>query len=271
MSKEIKDREKEVTKTINSENIEIVKIIPPRIAMRTDVNKTNVKELADSINTLGLICPICVMKSGEQYEVVAGNRRYEACRTLGWKVIPSIILEESSEMYFKTMTAENYERKDVDLFDEVQFIERLKEELNMSQTQIAQYINKSVSYVNERLAVLEYPRIILDALLEEKITFSVAREFNKIDDEQVCETYLKYAIENGCTPIIARKWRKQWELSKKQPERDLLGEAVDNYGEAIQSVIPTMRCAGCQQIFEVTELMSVQMCKPCRIEILKPN
>lgn len=253
----------------NIEDIKITEIIPPRIAMRTSVNQFNIVDLIESIKEIGLICPICVMKSGDKFEVVAGNRRFEACKALSWEYITCHVIEENPEKYFKTMTAENYERSDITIFDEVQFIERLRTDLNMSQLQIAKYINKSTSYVNERVAITEYPQCIIDALIDGKITFSVAREFNKITDANVCETYLHYAIENGCTPEIARKWRKQWELQKTQPERDLTQQAVDNYGESMQSVIPTMKCAGCQSMFEVTELMSVYMCKSCKSEILK--
>jgi ParB family chromosome partitioning protein len=262
-------KEKKVEDKNNMVYIEVKKVKAPRIAMRGDLDKKSIEQLAKSIQEIGLICPICVMRLEEGFEIVAGNRRFEAVKELGWKELPAIVLEENSETYFRTMSAENYEREDINIYDEVQFIERLTIDLQMSQIQIAKYIGKSPSYVNERIAVLEYPQCLLDALLNNKITFSVAREFHKIDDAQVCETYLKYAVENGCTPDIARKWRKQWELSKFKPERDLLGQASESYGEAMQSVIPTMKCAGCQQMFEVTELMSVYMCRSCRSEILK--
>ena len=253
----------------NIQLIPIKSIIAPRIAMRGNIDKNNIENLAKSIKEIGLICPICVMTTGKEFEIVAGNRRYEACKSLGMSEIQAIIMEQNSEKYFRTMTAENYERQDITIFDEVQFIERLMTELEMSQSQIAKYIGKSPAYVSERVAVLEYPTCILEALRCEKITFSVAREFNKITEANVCETYLKYAVENGCTPDIARKWRKQWELTKDKPEGELLEQMVDNYGDNVQHVIPTMICAGCRETFEVTELMTLYMCKGCRTEILR--
>lgn len=245
-------------------NIKIVEIEEPRIAMRNNIDVQEIQSLMSSIKEVGLICPICVMKSGEKFEIVAGNRRFVACRKLGWTEISCIVIEQNSEMYFKTMTAENYERQDVSIIDEVNFIDRLNTELNLSQNQIAKYISKSASYVSERLAVLNYPAVLLEALMNNKITFSVAREFNKITEPQACETYLHYAVENGCTPEIARKWRKQWELQKEKPDITTLEEISEKYAESQQVTQIKMKCAGCREEFETTELQVVYMCRTCR-------
>jgi ParB/RepB/Spo0J family partition protein len=249
--------------TINVVNLSISDIIPPKLSMRFSTLPETLITLANSIKEIGLINPICVMRSGSKYEIVAGLRRYSACKLLNWDFIPSIILEENSEMYFKTMAAENYERLDISLFDEVQFINKLHDELSLNQSQIAKYIGKSVSYINEHLAINNYPECLLDALIHEQITFSVAREFYKITEAQVCETYLKYAIENGCTPAIAKKWRQQWENQQAHPNMTPIDDMVDNYEAATQNLTVTQECASCKGTFEVNQLLPLYVCKSC--------
>ena len=165
------------------------------------------------------------------------------------------------------MTAENYEREEINLFDEIQFIMKLHDELSLNQTAIAKYLSKSVSYVNERIAVTNYPGCLKAALIAESITFSVAREFNKITDAQVCETYLKYAVENGCTPAIARKWRQQWETQQSHPDMTDLTVMDDNYINAAQKVTVTQLCASCKTSYETHELLPLYVCKSCHSAI----
>lgn len=249
-------------------NIAISDIIPPKLAMRINVTSESLQTLIESIKSIGLISPIAVMKFADKYEVVAGARRYFALKELGYDFVPCSILVPNSEVYFKTMSAENYERQEISLFDEVQFILKLHDELSLNQAQIGKYIGKSVSYVNERLAILNYPQCIKDALVADQITFSVAREFNKITEEKVCETYLRYAIENGCTPVIARKWRQQWENQQAHPQMTDSQDIIDNYEQSQQPVKVTQECASCHGTFESADLMPLYVCKPCRSAIL---
>jgi ParB family chromosome partitioning protein len=248
---------------INVVNIPVSEINPPNVAMRASISPQSIETLAASIAEVGLISPIVIMKSKNKYEIVAGCRRFTAMKQLNFDFIPCIILQSNAEMYFKTMSAENYERQEINIFDEVQFILRLHDELSLNQGQIAKYIGKSVSYVNERLAILEYPECIKQALIDEKITFSVAREFNKITEAQVCETYLHYAIENGCTPAIARKWRQQWENQQAHPTMTPIDDMVDSYEITQQLIKVTQECASCRATFESHELLPLYVCKSC--------
>jgi ParB family transcriptional regulator, chromosome partitioning protein len=249
-------------------NLDSQSIIPPNIAMRENISNKSIESLAKSIEEIGLIYPLTVMPQGTQFEIVAGARRYMAMMLLKWKFMPSFVLESNSEMYFRTMAAENYERQDISIFDEVTFIQKLQYELKLTQAQIAKYIGKSVSYVNERIAVIDYPECLKIALVQEEITFSVAREFNKITESVVQEQYLHYAIENGCTPAVARKWRQQWENQQAHPQMTDLSDMEDNYNDAVQKVTVNQECASCHGTFEAQELMPLYVCKPCRTAIL---
>lgn len=250
------------------QNIKMSEIIPPKVAMRENIADKSIQSLAQSIAEIGLIQPLTVMKLSDLYEIVAGARRYFAIKLLNWEYAPCSLLEPNSERYFQTMAAENYERSDVSIIDEVTFFEKLRDELSMTQAQIAKYINKSVSYVNERLAITDYPECLKIALMADDITFSVAREFNKITEAVVCEQYLHYAIENGCTPAVARKWRQQWENQQAHPQMTDLSVMDENFDQSQQKLTVNQDCASCGATFESAELMPLYVCKPCRAAIL---
>ena len=253
---------------INVVNVPIIEIKPPVYPMRLGITDQSIESLVESIKAIGLIHPLWVIRQGKGYEIVTGFRRFNAIKSLGWDFVPVHIMEGGAEQYFQTMSAENYERESITIIDECQFIERLSEELDMKQAQIAKYINKSVSYVNERLAVKTYPEPLINALINETITFSVAREFNKITDTDVLLEYLKFAVENGCTPAIARKWRQQWENQTAHPDTPQLADIADNWDESQQKQTVTQECGACKIVYESHELLPLYVCRNCRQSIL---
>ena len=106
-------------------NISFESIIPPAVAMRLETDKSNIKELASSVDKVGLIQPITVVKVGKYYEVVAGFRRYLAIKLLKWNAVPVLIVDVEREQMLSIMTAENYEREEVNTFDEAVYLKKL--------------------------------------------------------------------------------------------------------------------------------------------------
>jgi ParB family chromosome partitioning protein len=251
------------------EQIKTALIIKPELAMRLDTEKSNIEDLAKSIDKVGLINPLTLKKIGNYYEIVAGFRRYLACAKLGWSEVPAVVLEENSEIAVGVMTAENYEREEVNVFDESIYLHKLIETTKMSQKSISKEINRSESYVSERLQIMNYPDELRDALYQDTISFSVARELNKIGNEDDKIMYVRYAIQNGCTPDIARNWRKQLELQGKQKAEDILTVASENYNQNSGSATVMMPCRVCMENIDVVELVTMYVCKTCLSVIKK--
>lgn len=244
-------------------------IIKPEVAMRLDTEKSNIEDLAKSIEKVGLINPLTLKKLGKYYEVVAGFRRYLACCRLKWSEIPSVVLEENSEIAVGVMTAENYEREEVNVFDESIYLHKLIETTKMSQKALSKAINRSEAYVSERLQIMNYPDELRDALYQNKISFSVARELNKIEGTDDKIMYVRYAVQNGCTPDIARNWRKQLELQGKLTADDILAVASENFNQNSGGATVSMPCRVCSENIDVAELVTMYVCKTCLSVIKK--
>jgi len=253
---------------INIENIAYKDIIPPEISMRLQTDKSHIEQLSTSIEKLGLINPITVKRAGKYYEVVAGFRRYLAIKALKWKTVPSIVLEESSDIAVGIMTAENYDREDVNIFDEAMYLKKLINKTGLTQKVLSKAINRSESYVSERVAILEYEPELRDALYSGKISFSVARELNKIADESERLQYIRYAIENGCTPDIAKRWRTELAQRNEVSSTQIGENAVENYNQQTNKTTVMMLCKICNENTDVNELQTMYVCRTC-VDVLR--
>ena len=129
----------EITKIVSGKNI--------RNERDTDIN-----ELAESIETNGLINPLLVKPLNDgRYEVIAGHRRYEAIRRLGFSHVECNITDETSEKdLMLAQIAENVQRKDMSASEYVEVFDELKERFGVKQNQIARYFNKSQSWVTNQ-------------------------------------------------------------------------------------------------------------------------
>jgi ParB family chromosome partitioning protein len=253
---------------ISIQYIQFKLIIKPNIPMRLNTQTSHIKELAESIDKVGLINPIHVLPIGKYYEIVAGFRRYLAIATLKWKEVPCIVVQPNPELAVGIMTAENYEREDVNVFEESIYLQKLINETKYTQKAIALLINRSESYVSERIAIFNYSSELQNAIANNKISFSVARELYKIDDPSDQLQYVLYAIQNGCTPEIARRWRKELNERKNINSDDIADKAIENYDNSINTTIVSMLCKVCGDNVNINDLEHIYVCKTC-VQVLR--
>ena len=249
------------------QRINVEDIIEPSIAMRANIDKPQLTELIDSIAMHGLISPIILKQSGEKYEIVAGHRRYLAIKYLQWSTIPAIITSDENKKLFMIRYEENAKRQDVSIIDEALYLAEIQQELHITQTELAQMIGRSNSYVSERLEVNNYPSDLINALRDGDINFSVAREFAKITDEHVRRNFLKYALISGINPETARKWRKQWQDDKEAPYLTQETDEQDGQRKETHESVFTMPCFMCQTDHPIRELKPHYLCPDCADQV----
>jgi ParB family chromosome partitioning protein len=258
----------EINKYI-AQNIDLAQINEPELPMRIKTSDSKIDVLVDSIKRIGLINPLTVSKSGDRYNLIAGFRRYLALQQLGTKVVSVMIIPADNDLILSVMTAENYEREDVNIIDESIYFRKCIHDLKITQKHLAKTINRTESYVSERLAILNYDPDLQNALALGKISFSVCRELNKIDDIGTRMQYTRYAIENGCTPEIARKWRMELKSTEQIEAATLLEQASENYNQKTGQVVVSMPCKICNANTDVNELITMHVCPLCAVEIKK--
>lgn len=143
---------------------------------RTNFKQEEVEELASSIEKDGLLQPIVVRPLGSgKYQIIAGERRWQACRFLKMEKVPVRIREADEDKALELALIENIQRSDLNPIEEAYGYKRLMERMNLTQSEVAQVVSKGRSTIANALRLLELPEEAQQLLFEEKITAGHAR------------------------------------------------------------------------------------------------
>lgn len=142
---------------------------------RTNFKPEEIEELAQSIKTEGLLQPILVRKVGDKYQIIAGERRWQACRSLGMETISVRFWSADNDKALELALVENIQRTDLNPIEEAYGYKRLMERKGMTQSEVAQTVSKGRSTIANALRLLDLPEEAQQLLFEEKITAGHAR------------------------------------------------------------------------------------------------
>ncbi|WP_438450241.1 nucleoid occlusion protein [Lactobacillus kitasatonis] len=189
--------DEEVPKNKQIQDIELDKIVPNRYQPRREFSDDSIKELAETLDKDGLLQPIVVREDGEDhYEIIAGERRYRAAKSLGWETIPAIVKNMDDDQAASLALIENLQREDLNPIDEAKAYTNLIKLNDLTQTALAKDMGKSQSYVANKLRLLKLDDDVQKALIEGKITARHGRALlNLSEDDQ--ERVLKEIEEKG--------------------------------------------------------------------------
>lgn len=227
----------------------------PEFAMRTEINRDEVFELAADIKKNGLINPITVRPKGDRFEIVAGHRRFLAHRYGGMPQIKCVVRDLTDTEAFAVMTSENLVREDVNPVDEAVHTKRLMEMNNGDIKRVCDIVNRGKDWVESRLAVAEMTEELKDALRTEKIKLGVALALSEITDETDLAGCLQMAISQGASVVVARYWVAQWHAG-------LFGHATENMlpdpdAPGFQRKVVMLRCSLDGKDYPATEFNSI--------------
>ena len=161
---------------------------------------SNVQELADSISKIGLLSPILVrITESGKFEVVAGNRRFKACKSLGWKKIPCHIVELDDRHAFEASIIENIQRNTLNIIEEGLAFRKYVNEFGWgAASELARKLSKSSSYVSKRMKLLDLPEDVLQLLTESEISTTAGEELLSIQEKdkqsRIAKMVLKHSI-----------------------------------------------------------------------------
>lgn len=142
---------------------------------RTHFDREKLEDLAKSIKQHGILQPLVVSQNGNEYQLIAGERRLKAAKLIGLERVPVIVKDVSDRDKLELSIIENIQRDDLDPLETANSYKRLMEEFSLNQEQIAEQVGKSISTIANTLRLLKLPKEIKDALQEDKISFSHAK------------------------------------------------------------------------------------------------
>jgi ParB family chromosome partitioning protein len=146
-------------------------------------NATNNMNLAKSIKQQGLLQPILIRANTSNFEIVAGNRRFQACKMLGYRKIACHIVELDDKASYEVALVENLQRRTLTPIEEAHaFKNYVTQHGYGSITDLAEKLSKSVSYITKRIKLLELPPDILDSINSSMMSASTAEELFTLKD-----------------------------------------------------------------------------------------
>ena len=186
---------------------------------RKDFNEVKLQELAESIKEHGIIQPITVSKNGREYEIIAGERRFQAAKMAGLSKIPVIVKQADNQKKLELAVVENIQRENLNPVEEAKSYLRLVEDFDLGQEEIARKLGKSRSVIANKLRLLNLPVEIQRSLIEGKITEGHAKAILAIDNPEKQRALYELIIKNNLT--VRQTEDKTKEVSVRTHKRTL--------------------------------------------------
>lgn len=150
-------------------------IVPNPNQPRIHFNETELRELSESIQEHGVLQPLLVRKHGNGYEIIAGERRYQASKLAGLEELPVIIKEVNDEEMLALALIENLQRSDLNPVEEAKGYRQLIDASGMTQEALSKAVSKSRSAITNSLRLLDLPEVVQEMIFEGKLTAGHAR------------------------------------------------------------------------------------------------
>jgi len=150
---------------------------------RTDIDEAALAELADSIKKVGLLQPIIVRAMGEGYQIIAGERRWRACRIAGLERAPVRVLDINEVESLEIALIENLQREDLNAIEEACGYRKLLSEFQMTQAELADKVSKSRSSITNALRLLDLPEEVQNLVYSGAMSAGHARAVLSVPEE----------------------------------------------------------------------------------------
>ena len=211
-------------------NLKMDKIITNSNQPRKYFDNEKMSELKDSIKNSGLLQPITVRKiSNGKYEIVAGERRYRACRELGMESIPVIEMNVGDARGYELSVLENIQRENLNPIEEAESYLMLMEVYGYTQEKLSEKLGKTRSSVSNKMRILKLPASVKEMVKKGEISYGHARTLLSLSDEKKIEEVAKEIINKGYS--VRETERRVKVLINKGNSSDILSGSLDSRGK----------------------------------------
>lgn len=205
------------------QTLKLIDIEPNREQPRKVFDEDALEELANSIKSYGLIQPIVVTKKEDYYQIIAGERRWRACKKVGLTEVPVIVREDDVKKNQEIALIENLQREDLNAYEKAIGIRNLMDTYSLTQQEVADTLGKRRSSIANTVRILNLDSRVLEFAKEGKLTEGHCKALLAITEpNKQYQTALRM-IETGAS---VRETEKKTRLSKKNPEVDKKYNAI---------------------------------------------
>jgi ParB family chromosome partitioning protein len=164
---------------------------------REDFNQQNIDELAQSIKEKGVIQPLLVRRKGDNFELIAGERRLRAAKSMGLKEIPVLVRDVSDQDSLELALIENIQREELNPIEEAHAYQHLMDKFQVTQEKISEVLGKSRVSITNTLRLLKLPHEIQGEMKKGRISFAHGRALLEIEDSNYQRKIAQEIITKG--------------------------------------------------------------------------
>lgn len=227
-------------------------IAPNPVQPRKSFEDGGIYELSCSIAEYGILNPLTVRMRGEQYELVAGERRLRAAKLAGLNDVPCILLDVSMEDASLIALIENLQRRDLDFIEEANGISQLIKLFGLSQEEIARRIGKSQSAVANKLRLLKLPADILASLRDNGLTERHGRALLRLPDADtqrealgnIIDNQLNVSMTDSYIDVLLERLSTEPEEEKSEQKKTFIMKDVRVFMNTIMHGLDLMKQGG---------------------------
>ncbi len=217
----------------NLSDIPVARIKANPFQPRMDFDPEALEELKNSIQENGVIQPITVRKVDNFYELIAGERRLRAVSDLGFETIPAYIIQvDGKEKMLEMAIIENVQRERLNPIEQANAYQRLIDECNLTQEEVAQKIGKDRTTITNMLRLLKLPNHIQESVQKEEISMGHARALLAVEDDTARNEIWKKVVKGHLSVRKTEKLVQNWIAGKEskkssKPRRSVFLQKVE--------------------------------------------
>lgn len=211
--------------TPNEIDIDLIEPNPQQ--PRTRFTDDNLDELARSIRSNGIVQPIVVRRSGDRYQIIAGERRWRAAQRVGLHRVPAVVRDVADDKLLELALIENIQRQELNPIEEAQAYRNLIDSIGLTQEMIAERVGKERSVITTSLRLLKLPIDIQNSIAEGVLSAGHGRALLMSDDSRLQHELARAAIDSGWsvreTEKAVKRARRKGDLKGHElsPKREL--------------------------------------------------
>ncbi len=221
--------------SLPTNDLDIPLVDPNPWQPRTILGDSDLAELADSLREHGLVQPIVVRTRGNRYQLIAGQRRLAAARSLGWERVPARVLEVDDRQMAEIAIVENLQRRDLDALEKAASFKQYLSTWGCTQEELAKRLSIDRSHVANLIRLLELPESVQMKLREGKLSMGHARALLPLgDEEEQIRLADRVASEGLSVRAVESEIQEILRRDEEQPDEDVF-RAPSSGGNAAQA------------------------------------
>lgn len=244
------------------QEVELDRILPPRIQPRLAVDDQGIEELAASIRRHGLLSPLTVTPDDGNYRLLAGNRRYHALQLLDAKTAPCNVIEPDPALADEITLVENLIRLQLSAVEEAYAFALYLNSTDETQEELAAKLGQERTYVTRRLLLLDLDDLTLGALQDGLINLSQALILRRVEQPETRQRFIEHAQNYGANVRTMNYWVNSYEQEQARAQTANEKDAQPQVFEPPRQTF--MACDRCTHATAYDLLRPVYLCPDCR-------